>query len=59
MLAEGRYLSKQLSWTNMMLVPMYWFKSMVFGRDIGNSSGGGAWGRGGFGFSTFNDRNTP
>ena len=31
---RGGYLSKQLSWTNMMLVPMFWFKSMVFGRDI-------------------------
>ena len=31
---RGGYLSKQLSWTNMMLVPMYWFKSAVFGRDI-------------------------
>jgi NADH dehydrogenase FAD-containing subunit len=28
------YLSKQLSWSNMVLVPMYWFKSTVFGRDI-------------------------
>jgi len=28
------YLTKQLSWTNMMLIPMYWFKAMVFGRDI-------------------------
>ena len=31
---RGGYLSKQLSWTNMLLVPMFWFKSMVFGRDI-------------------------
>ncbi|GAX22180.1 hypothetical protein FisN_19Lh240 [Fistulifera solaris] len=28
------YLTKQLSWKNMMLIPMYWFKAMVFGRDI-------------------------
>ena len=28
------YLSKQISWTNMILVPMFWFKSAVFGRDI-------------------------
>ena len=28
------YLSKQLSWTNMILVPMYWWKSFLFGRDI-------------------------
>ena len=31
---RGGYLSKQLSWQNMMLVPMFWFKSWVFGRDI-------------------------
>eukprot|EP00965_Chrysotila_dentata_P157493 5202975-Pleurochrysis_carterae.AAC.4 len=31
---RGGYLSKQLSWTNMILVPMFWMKSMVFGRDI-------------------------
>lgn len=31
---RGGYLSKQLSWQNMMLVPMFWFKSVVFGRDI-------------------------
>mmetsp|Transcript_162 Transcript_162/g.178 ORF Transcript_162/g.178 Transcript_162/m.178 type:complete len:88 (+) Transcript_162:1-264(+) len=28
------YLTKQLSWSNMMLIPMYWFKALVFGRDI-------------------------
>eukprot|EP00592_Proboscia_alata_P016593 CAMPEP_0194396744 /NCGR_PEP_ID=MMETSP0174-20130528/125159_1 /TAXON_ID=216777 /ORGANISM="Proboscia alata, Strain PI-D3" /LENGTH=480 /DNA_ID=CAMNT_0039192845 /DNA_START=1993 /DNA_END=3435 /DNA_ORIENTATION=- len=28
------YLTKQLSWSNMMLIPMYWFKTWVFGRDI-------------------------
>jgi NADH dehydrogenase FAD-containing subunit len=28
------YLTKQLSYTNMILIPMYWFKQMVFGRDI-------------------------
>eukprot|EP01052_Picozoa_sp_SAG31_P002173 SAG31_NODE_74_length_27628_cov_18.235642_5_plen_215_part_00 len=28
------YTSKQLSWQNMILVPMFWFKSLVFGRDI-------------------------
>jgi NADH dehydrogenase/NADH:ubiquinone reductase (non-electrogenic) len=27
-------IAPQLSWSNMMLVPMYWFKSLVFGRDI-------------------------
>lgn len=31
---RGAYLSKQLSWSNMMLVPMFWFKSLLFGRDI-------------------------
>ena len=31
---RAAYLSKQLSWSNMMLVPMFWFKSMVFGRDV-------------------------
>lgn len=31
---RGAYLSKQLSWANMILVPMFWFKSLVFGRDI-------------------------
>ena len=28
------YLSKQLSYTNMLLVPMMWFKTFLFGRDI-------------------------
>jgi len=28
------YLTKQVSYTNMILIPMYWFKSFVFGRDI-------------------------
>ena len=28
------YLTKQLSWSNMLLIPMYWFKALVFGRDI-------------------------
>jgi len=28
------YLTKQLSYTNMILIPMYWFKQVVFGRDI-------------------------
>ncbi|OEU12854.1 FAD/NAD(P)-binding domain-containing protein [Fragilariopsis cylindrus CCMP1102] len=28
------YLTKQLSYTNMILIPMYWFKQIVFGRDI-------------------------
>ena len=31
---KGGYFSKQLSWSNMMLVPMFWFKSLVFGRDV-------------------------
>jgi len=28
------YLTKQVSGTNMILIPMYWFKQMIFGRDI-------------------------
>lgn len=28
------YLTKQLSYTNMILIPMYWLKQLVFGRDI-------------------------
>ena len=28
------YFSRQFSWSNMILVPMFWFKSLVFGRDL-------------------------
>jgi len=31
---RSAYLTKQLSYTNMILIPMYWFKQIVFGRDI-------------------------
>ena len=31
---KGAYWTKQLSWANMMLIPMYWFKTLMFGRDI-------------------------
>lgn len=31
---RGAYLSKQLSLANMILIPMFWFKSWLFGRDI-------------------------
>jgi len=31
---RSAYWTKQLSWSNMILIPMYWFKQMVFGRDI-------------------------
>jgi len=31
---RGYYFSRQFSWSNMILVPMFWFKSAVFGRDI-------------------------
>mmetsp|Transcript_11164 Transcript_11164/g.17252 ORF Transcript_11164/g.17252 Transcript_11164/m.17252 type:complete len:526 (+) Transcript_11164:26-1603(+) len=31
---RSAYWTKQLSWTNMILIPMYWFKAMLFGRDI-------------------------
>jgi NADH dehydrogenase/NADH:ubiquinone reductase (non-electrogenic) len=30
---RGAYLSKQVSVTNMILIPMYWFKALLFGRD--------------------------
>jgi NADH dehydrogenase FAD-containing subunit len=31
---RGGYLSKQLSARNMIMIPLFWFKSLVFGRDI-------------------------
>lgn len=31
---RGAYWTKQLSWSNMLLIPMFWFKSAVLGRDI-------------------------
>lgn len=31
---RSAYLTKLLSIQNMVLAPMYWFKSAVFGRDI-------------------------
>lgn len=31
---RSAYWTKQLSWSNMILIPMYWFKQIVFGRDI-------------------------
>eukprot|EP00037_Helgoeca_nana_P014624 m.136617 g.136617 ORF g.136617 m.136617 type:complete len:76 (-) comp22635_c0_seq3:301-528(-) len=31
---RGGYFTRQLSWRNMVLIPMHWFKTMVFGRDI-------------------------
>lgn len=31
---RGTYITKQLSWTNSILIPMYWFKALLFGRDI-------------------------
>ena len=31
---KGAYLSKQVSYANMLLIPMYWFKTFLFGRDI-------------------------
>ena len=31
---RAAYWTKSVSWTNKMLIPMYWFKSAVFGRDI-------------------------
>ncbi|POS74789.1 external NADH-ubiquinone oxidoreductase 1, mitochondrial precursor [Diaporthe helianthi] len=31
---RGAYLTKSMSWKNKMLIPIYWFVSWVFGRDI-------------------------
>ena len=31
---KGAYFGKQVSWKNRILIPMYWFKSFVFGRDV-------------------------
>lgn len=31
---SSTYLTKQLSLQNMILIPMYWFKALIFGRDI-------------------------
>lgn len=31
---SSTYLTKQLSIQNMILIPMYWFKALIFGRDI-------------------------
>ena len=31
---SSTYLTKQLSMQNMILIPMYWFKALIFGRDI-------------------------
>lgn len=31
---SSTYLTKQLSIQNMILIPMYWFKALLFGRDI-------------------------
>jgi len=31
---RSAYLLRQNSWTNRILIPMYWFKSFVLGRDI-------------------------
>ena len=31
---RGAYLSKQVSTANMILIPMFWLKSWLFGRDI-------------------------
>lgn len=31
---RASYLGKQVSWSNKLLIPMHWFKSWAFGRDI-------------------------
>lgn len=34
LLWRSAYWTKQVSWINKVLIPMYWFKTMLFGRDI-------------------------
>lgn len=31
---RGAYWTKQVSTVNKVLIPMYWFKTMLFGRDV-------------------------
>lgn len=31
---RSAYLTKQVSWVNKCLIPMYWLKALLFGRDI-------------------------
>jgi NADH dehydrogenase FAD-containing subunit len=31
---RSAYWTKQVSFVNKILIPMYWFKCMIFGRDI-------------------------
>lgn len=31
---RGVYLSKQLSWSNVFMIPMFWLKVRIFGRDV-------------------------
>lgn len=31
---KAGYWTKQLSWSNMILIPMYWLKKRIFGRDM-------------------------
>ena len=31
---RGGYLTKQLSWRNLFIIPVQWTKSIIFGRDI-------------------------
>lgn len=34
LLWRAAYWTKQVSTVNKLMIPMYWFKSMIFGRDI-------------------------
>eukprot|EP01040_Poterioochromonas_malhamensis_P003197 gene3197-3408_t len=34
LLWRAAYWTRQVSWVNKILIPMYWFKAMIFGRDI-------------------------
>lgn len=34
LLWRAAYWTKQVSIVNKIMIPMYWFKSMLFGRDI-------------------------
>jgi NADH dehydrogenase FAD-containing subunit len=31
---RGVYLSKQVSWSNAFMIPMFWLKVRIFGRDV-------------------------
>ena len=31
---RGAYWTKSISWSNKLLIPMYWVKTFFFGRDV-------------------------